>query len=192
VLGTVGVGYDWHLRDRWVLGAFADFDFSNTEHKEHDWWPGPPAGYAGWKMEKDYAWTIGARIGLVTTNTSMVYGIIGYSQADYNINVYEENGVDTPVSIDKTLTFRGLTLGAGLEHDLGNGFSLKGEYRYTDYHEEDFGSHTPIGSTTDTEYDDFDFDSHSVRLSLVYKFGRREEPIEHISYKDIPPAPPYK
>ena len=33
------------------------------------------------------------------------------------------------------MDFSGLVLGAGLEHNLGNGFSLKGEYRYTNYGE---------------------------------------------------------
>ena len=44
----------------------------------------------------------------------------------------------------ETWTYDGLVLGAGLEQDLGNGFSLKGEYRYTNYGEESWGQHQII------------------------------------------------
>lgn len=193
LFGTVGAGYDWQVRDRWVLGAFTDFDFGKSKHTETDQWFAAGAGNsgkAGWEIERNRTWTIGARVGLLTSNTSMVYGLVGYSRTSLDVTVFEEN--DTPESLrtSGSLDFSGLVLGVGLEQDLGNGFSLKGEYRYTNYGSESFGSHVELDATK-TESDEFDLDSHSVRLTLAYKFGRRSDAIEEVSYKDIPPAPSY-
>ena len=189
VFGTVGVGYDWQVRDRWILGAFTDFDFGNTDHTETDYFS---TGKAGWTIENNRTWTIGARVGLLTSNTAMLYGLIGYSRANMDVSVFEENSTLTPSSktFSKELEFSGLVLGAGLEQDLGNGFSLKGEYRYTNYGSESMGSHVELDATK-TEYDEFDLDRHSFRLSLAYKFHRNSDMIEEVSYKDIPPAPSY-
>jgi len=116
----------------------------------------------------------------------MFYGLIGYSQADMDFKVYDGGSGENITT--KDLTFHGLTVGGGMEQDLGNGFSLKGEYRYTTYGAEGFGS---IMSNGNNEYDKFDPDTHAFRLSLVYKFGH-SDPVEEVSYKDIPPARPYK
>ncbi len=200
-IGTVGLGYDWHVRDRFVLGAFTDFDFGTSEHKESDRWGIGGGSYktAGWKMEQNSTWSIGARIGLLTSNTSMFYGLIGYARTDMDVSVFTEiDGVSIPGRpVSKNIDFSGLVLGAGLEHNLGNGFFLKGEYRYTNYGSESFGpvmeldnAGNPL-SPSRSETDTFDLDSHSVRLTLAYKFGRSPEVVEEVSYKDIPPAPSY-
>lgn len=187
--GTVGIGYDWQVRDRFIMGAFADFDFGNTEHSEVDYFG--TAGPYGWDYERNTTWTIGARFGLATSNTSMVYGLIGYSQTNADIAVFENDGVGGSFRISRELDFSGLVLGAGLEQDLGNGFSLKGEYRYTNYGEEHFGSGIANLAGTEFETDDFDLDTHSFRLTLAYKFHRGGEVVEEVSYKDMPPAPSY-
>lgn len=188
-IGTVGAGFDWQIRDRWVIGAFADFDFGNVEHTTVNTWT---TGYGSWQIEQNNAWTVGARVGLVTTNTSMIYGLIGYSQTSLDVNVHaEDTAYVNPFDYSDDLTLHGLVLGAGLEHDLGHGFSLKGEYRFTDYGKERFLDGTVSDLEGNFETDDFDVNSHSVRMSLVYKFAR-ERAVEEVSYKDVPPAPSYK
>ncbi len=190
--GTVGIGYDWQVRDRFVLGAFTDFDFGRTEHTEADFFN--PAGPFGWKMERNSTWTIGARLGLLTSNTSMLYGLVGYSRTSYNIAVTEDNGGPLPTdrfTVGRDVDFSGFVVGAGLEQDLGNGFSLKGEYRYTNYGEESFGPAVANLGGTVLETDTFDLDSHSFRLTLAYKFARGGDVVEEVSYKDVAPAPSY-
>ena len=189
-LGTVGVGYDWHLRDRWVVGAFTDFDYGSSEHSETDYWA---TGNSGWNIKHDLTWSIGARLGLITSNTSMVYGLIGYSRTNMEVNVHATDTGGTPFSHTDDMSFSGLMLGAGLEQDLGNGFFLKGEYRYINYGAEDFKGGARHANLTVTEFesDQFELDSHSFRLTLAYKFDRGGDAIEEVSYKDIPPAPSY-
>ena len=187
--GTVGVGYDWQFRDRFVLGAFTDFDFGNSTHSETDYFL--PAGPYGWDMERNTTWTIGARLGLITSNTAMLYGLIGYSRTSMDITLVQDDGAGNSSTVSRNLDFDGFVVGAGLEQNLGNGFSLKGEYRYTNYGSESFGPATPNLAGTVFENDSFDIDSHSFRLTLNYKFARGEDPVEEVSYKDVPPAPSY-
>jgi outer membrane immunogenic protein len=188
-VGTVGIGYDWQVRDRWVLGAFTDFDFGKTRHSEIDYTAA--GGRYGWNIDRNSTWTIGARIGLLTSNTSMFYGLIGYSRTDADIEVFQNDGAGNSSSVTRNIDYSGLVLGGGLEQDLGSGFSLKGEYRYTNFGEEGYGSAVANLAGTRLETDEFGFDSHSIRLTLAYKFGRPADVIEEVSYKDIPPAPAY-
>jgi outer membrane immunogenic protein len=190
LIGTVSAGYDWHVRDRWVVGAFTDFDFGASEHKETDNWYGATPGMAEWTITHNNTWTVGGRVGLLTTNTAMVYGLLGYSRADVDVKLHAEQSGSGSVDASKNFDFDGLTVGAGLEQELGNGFFLKGEYRYTTYGDESFGTHKELDPTK-SETDTFDLDTHSIRASLVYKFGR-DQGVEEVSYKDVPPAPPYK
>ncbi len=67
LFGTIGVGYDWQVRERFVLGAFTDFDFGGSDHEEKDFFG--TAGPYGWDMQRNSTWTIGARVGLLTSNT---------------------------------------------------------------------------------------------------------------------------
>ncbi|MCF6199041.1 MAG: outer membrane beta-barrel protein [Hyphomicrobiaceae bacterium] len=196
--GSVGIGYDWQVRDRFVIGAFTDFDFGKSDHREADTFAlgGGSFKTAGWDIERNTTWTIGARLGLLTTNTSMLYGLIGYSRTDMDVSVFTEiDGTSIPTRpISRNLEFSGLVLGAGMEHSFGNGFSLKGEYRYTNYGSEYFGKNqevTDLGvATGQSEADTFDLDSHSFRLTVAYKFDRGEA-VEEVSYKDVAPAPAY-
>ena len=194
--GTIGLGYDWQFRDRFVLGAFTDFDFGNTEHKEIDRFGAGGIGSAGWNIERNTTWTIGTRLGLVTSNTAMFYGLIGYSRTDVDIEVFEDDGAGNAISTSSNVDYDGLVLGVGMEQDLGNGFSLKGEYRYTNYGEETFATDIANLAATRLEDDEFSLDSHSFRLTVAYKFHRSNDVIEEVSYKDVQPAPsfssPYK
>ena len=199
IFGTIGLGYDWQVRDRFVLGAFTDFDFGSSEHSEIDYWDNGAGGTgkSGWDMERNSTWTIGARLGLLTSNTSMVYGLIGYSRTSVDISLSEDNGnpavlphanyTDTSKSVD----FSGLVLGVGMEQDLGNGFSLKGEYRYTNFGDEVYGTNILNYVGDRFEDDTFDLDSHSFRVTLAYKFARGGDVVEEVSYKDVAPAPSY-
>ena len=187
--GSVGVGYDWHVRDRWVLGAFTDLDFGNSTHTETDY--SGTGGPYGWNIERNMTWTVGARIGLLTSNTSMVYGLVGYSRTDMDIDVFENDGAGNSFRVSRNVDFGGLVVGAGLEQDLGNGFFLKGEYRYTMFGDESYGARIMNLAGNSFEQDAFELDSHSFRLGLSYKFTRGGDMIEEVSYKDIPPAPSY-
>ena len=194
LFGNIGIGYDWQVRDRFVIGAFTDFEFGRSEHVEEDSWPdGAGRKRVGWEIDHGTTWTIGARLGLLTSNTAMFYGLVGYSRANVDVTVFHNEVVDPTKNrrLSKELDFSGLVLGVGLEQNLGNGFSLKGEYRYTNYGSETFGPNAEVDTPTNSETDVFDLDSHSFRLTVAYKFGRSADVIEEVSYKDVAPAPSY-
>jgi outer membrane immunogenic protein len=188
-MGSVGLGYDWQIRDRWVLGFFTDFDFGKVENS---FTGSGNTDSTVYDFEQNWSWNIGLRLGLVTTNTSMLYGLIGYSRTQLDFSYNFTNTTNGSFNYSEEVDYNGLILGVGLEHDLGNGFSIKGEYRYINYGEENFLDGTRQTDFSPTfEVDDFDPDTHAVRLTLAYKFHRDE--VEEVSYKDIAPAPaPYK
>jgi hypothetical protein len=66
-------------------------------------------------------------------------------------------------------TFSGYFLGAGVESKLGGGWSLRGEYRFSQFDSETVLNVPGIFSI------DFEPSMHTARLALTYKFGRRDE-----------------
>ncbi len=81
VIGTFQIGYDWQNWSRWVVGVFADFDVSGIE-TDLDFSANAFDGFAvsgDGEVDMDYMWTIGARIGYLTTPDTMLYLLLGYS-----------------------------------------------------------------------------------------------------------------
>jgi outer membrane immunogenic protein len=139
--GTVTLGYDRQIGARTVAGIFADYDFSNTSTAR--------LGVTG---EVQSIWSVGARLGLLTSPTTLWYATAGYTQMDLDLDI----AISVP-------TFGGYFLGGGVESQLGGGWSLRGEYRFSEFDSEEIGGV------------DVDPSMHSVRAVLSYKFGRREE-----------------
>jgi outer membrane immunogenic protein len=110
VQGVVSLGYDGHLGPRWVLGAFADYAFSEIE-----------ADAQGQFVSIDNQWAVGARLGYLLSPRTLLYGNAGYTQADFSFADIAET------------TLRGTFVGAGVEHALSRTISLKLEYRFSSY-----------------------------------------------------------
>jgi outer membrane immunogenic protein len=134
ILGTVVIGYDRQLASGWVAGVFADFDFADIS-----------AEGSGIDVDLNHAWSIGARLGGLVTPKTLLYATGGYTQAEFNSDVLGISGAED-----------GYFVGAGIEHMLRENWSLKLEYRYSDF-----------------SNDDDDLTSHTGRLVLNYKFPQR-------------------
>jgi outer membrane immunogenic protein len=141
VFGTVILGYDKQVDARWVLGIFADYDFSaiSTDLVFVD-------------ADHTHSWGIGARAGFLSSPTTLWYGTAGYTEARFELN-----GLGSQ-------TFHGYFLGAGVESQLGGNWSLRGEYRFTQFEGEDIGFGLEVEPSM-----------HTGRLSLTYKFGDRRD-----------------
>ena len=148
--GTVIIGYDWQLTSNIVAGIFVDYDFSNIS-------TGLSLGPFSASLDHKNSWSVGARLGMLTSPTTLWYGTAGYTQADFEIDTNFFGTIDLP-------EFKGYFLGAGVESQLRGGWGLRAEYRYTKFDEQDFG--IPFLAV--------DTSMHTARLALTYKWGREE------------------
>jgi outer membrane immunogenic protein len=182
--GTVQLGFD-RQRNRWVFGLFADYDWMSmdTEIVSRDIDVSGPAGpgfgslEAGFSIEIDNMWSVGGRIGFLTSPNTMLYGLLAYTRADITAisNVTLSDGAGgTAASLTNAadLDMDGFTIGAGMESKLADNLSLKFEYRFTDLDKGNLAG-TPLAvpgvlgvSATNAEIDP---DIHSVRAVLVYR-----------------------
>jgi outer membrane immunogenic protein len=154
IFGTVTVGYDHVIRPGWIVGVFADYDFGSSISSENLNVGGQPYGSAS--IDHNYAWAVGARLGFLASPSTLIYGTAGYTQTDLDVFSYGST------------TFDGYFVGAGIETFLRQSWTLKLEYRYSD-----FGSERIL----DNPYflsADLDPSTHTARLVLSYKFGHRD------------------
>jgi outer membrane immunogenic protein len=140
ILGTVVMGYDRQFAPRWVAGVFADFDFSDIS-----------VNVGGLNVDQTYSWSIGARLGTLVTPKTLLYATGGYTQTELEGNL--EGTAD------------GYFVGGGLEHMLRDNWTLKLEYRYSEFEADVEQGGVVTG--------DAELTSHSARLVLSYKFGPR-------------------
>jgi outer membrane immunogenic protein len=133
VLGVLG-GCDLQM-GAVVVGGFASFDW----HQDHEvtLTIGPASASTG----LDETWAVGGRAGVLVGPT-LVYGLAGYTEAKLDIGDHA-----------------GWLYGGGIELPIGSGFSLRGEYTYSDLDSEAYG---PVV---------VDPDVHAVKAALTYKIG---------------------
>ncbi len=181
--GTVQIGID-RQRGGWVFGLFADYDWMNMdtdlEGNTIDLsGGGGPAGLfsASFATEIDNMWSIGGRIGFLTSPETLVYGLLAYSQADVTVfntlTLFDgAGGTVASASNEADVDADGFTVGAGIETKLRENVSLKFEYRYTDLDNGNMTSDafTAPGVLAVTGSNlDLDADIHSVRAVLVWR-----------------------
>jgi outer membrane immunogenic protein len=133
--GTVGGGCDLQIGERWVIGAFADYDFSDI----HGHAVVPAETLTGTEKQRS-AWSVGGRIGYLINPSLLTYFAGGFTEARFSNTSLVVFGVpNTPVGL--TLhgrTFDGWFLGTGYEYQLGwlPGLFWKTEYRFAQYDRE--------------------------------------------------------
>jgi len=150
VFGTVTIGYDRVIRPGWVAGVFADYDFGSSISSDNLNVLGQPHGPAS--IDHNSSWAVGARLGFLTNPSTLIYGTVGYTQADLDVFRYGST------------TFDGYFVGAGIETFLRDNWTLKLEYRYSDFGSEQVVDYGHISA-------DVDPSTHTARLVLSYKFG---------------------
>ena len=103
-----------------------------------------------------------------TLNSStLVYGLIGYSQGKLNLKT-----ISTDLTIPSGTAsdiFAGYTLGAGLETFVSDRMSLKLEYRFTQFREQDATKFQ--FDPADNSNSNFEPSLHTARITLSYHFG---------------------
>jgi outer membrane immunogenic protein len=157
VLGTVIVGYDFMVARNVVGGIFADFDFSGLSTDLN------AAGLLNASIDHQHSWSIGGRLGVLTTPTTLWYATGGYTRASFDLS---GSIGGTPFSVDLP-DFNGFFIGGGVESQLRGNWSLRAEYRFTQFDSETVFSGGGINVDAEPSM-------HTARLALTYKFPRPE------------------
>jgi outer membrane immunogenic protein len=189
--GTVEIGADYQFKNSpFVAGILASYDFnfstdsesrSDTDYEYNFDCDCYPYDTRRLKASLDDTWFLGGRVGFVSQERTLWYGLAGYTWAKGHVDtLLGFNGPDGDDfgQVRKSGQVGGATLGLGVEHAFTDALSLKAEYRH------DFlGSVRWDEVPYDPEwggYDDgnfasgnVDFGRDTVRLVLSYRFNMR-------------------
>jgi outer membrane immunogenic protein len=165
-LGTAVIGFDRQIGDRYVMGAFVEYDWSTLELTYED------TDTPEQKFRLRDAFSVGGRAGFLLTPTSLLYISGGYTWARGKSDQYFDitNGGRTFLGVTD-LDLDGPFVGVGLETLLGHRLTLRGEARYTMFDEVTTNQFTTAPFIfTDT----MTADVLTARLVLTYRFTRDE------------------
>jgi outer membrane immunogenic protein len=146
-LGKVGIGYDYQFAGpygNWVIGAFADADWSNIGGQYSMNTRGVPGTLIGsssltGQFKNDYSWAVGARIGYVALPGLLTYFNAGYTEAHFErTNFFDTNAPAAPLATGISLgshTRNGWFVGGGTEYAVSQlpGLFWKNEVRFSDF-----------------------------------------------------------
>lgn len=145
--GTAVIGYDYQVSKRFIVGAFADFDFGSTKTEFSQTYTGIPDGVyygangsfrAGQDLaqdvtisgdfENDYSFTLGGRIGYLLANQKTLgYISAGYSRTSIdghlNYNISGDAGVFSHDTHDRPYDSVPISASQKISEDI-NGFTL--------------------------------------------------------------------
>ena len=180
----VGAGYDVQMGSRFVIGAFADANFSEMDNKNSlNLAVGPLSLNGDLNARIENLFMIGGRLGYLASPDTLIFGSLGYANADFSdLDFHASVSVGGPpplARIDGTLIdgkrMSGFFLGGGIEARLTDALALKAEYRYIDFGSEEVAllpALAPIvNNFVKTEVDPA---AQIGMVSLVYRFGGRD------------------
>jgi outer membrane immunogenic protein len=179
-LGKVGIGGDYQFAGpmgSWVIGAFADAQFSDIKGNYSFNCPGGclgPTGYAG-QLKNDWSWAVGGRIGYVALPGLLTYFNGGYTQANFKqVNYVDAANGGLAGGLVLPGTRRdGWFLGGGTEYAISQipGLFWKSEYRFADYGTDRLALFNRTnGVPTGVNIDSHKY-THTVRSELVWRFN---------------------
>ena len=125
-------GYDYQLAPRWVIGGVVNVDFDDTRTTLNVNVPGAPL-QARARLSMDNSWSIGARVGYLTSPGTLLFVTGGYTQVLMSDKL-TIGGPFPELAVSAHMpNFGGGFIGAGAETLITEHISLRGEYRFTDF-----------------------------------------------------------
>lgn len=156
-LGGIYGGYNWQVGNGFVLGADADFTFSDMKESgiSGDDGGAPDARY-GYGSKIDWTAALRGRVGY-GIDRFLPYVAGGVAFAHQNVSA----SLSAPFSESATRT--GWTVGVGLDYAVTDNLIVRAEYRYSDFGKKTF---SPVGWTP---FDDR-LSVNDIRVGIAYKF----------------------
>lgn len=152
-LMTAVAGYDYRVNRNVVAGVFFDFDLSNMSTSSDI----PILFSSG---DHRHSWALGARVGYLLNPATLLYVAAGYTRAVFDFGTL--GGLDHIGDVD----LEGYFVGVGLEAQLAGNWSLRGEYRFTQ-----FGSKTVFHDPCGCDSIDVETSMHTGRVLLIHRFN---------------------
>jgi outer membrane immunogenic protein len=145
-LGKVGGGYDYQFMGNWVIGAFADADWSNIGGQYSINTASVPGGTIATnnltgQYKNDYSWAVGGRVGYVALPGLLTYVNAGYTQGHFKGTNYFDSdpgssafGTTTGILLGSQ-TRGGYFVGGGTEYRITQipGLFWKSEVRFSEF-----------------------------------------------------------
>lgn len=150
VLGGVFFGYGY-MMDRVYLGLEADFEYSDVDTKQ-------TFGTATVKADKDWGFSVGARLGYEVVDNAIAYLRLAYNGSDYEVRYN-----DGAASAKKDKFLSGFELGGGAEMAMTENVTMRLDYAHTWFENMKVTTTTPTTLKTEPS-------ENKVRLGIAYIF----------------------
>jgi hemoglobin/transferrin/lactoferrin receptor protein len=186
-------GYNWQLANRTVFGLEADYTklelatLQQARAREGDFTiQNANALQAATLYELDWLSTVRGRLGYAFDSGLLLYGTVGIALAQETATRSQFHAASgwPPTTVlafkeEVQETRAGWTLGAGAEYAINRSWSIKSEYSYTHFGDQDFafplataGVLTTVGSfgTVNGRNASNEIDLHTVKTGVNYRF----------------------
>jgi outer membrane immunogenic protein len=167
-------GVDRQITDRFVLGGFADVDWTNINLQFQQSSGGLNNDPIDDELTLEWQWSVGARAGYLFTPATMLYVLGGFTQAHFNSDGwYDIYNAGNVLPGEPDTTYNGYVVGFGIETMLGHGIFLRGEMRYSEFDGQVINS----GVLAGVPYSDSESPTLLTGLiALTYRFGHHDDP----------------
>lgn len=169
---SLAVGADVQLGSRFVAGAFFDYDFTRLS-AEANGDLGGGFGFDALSAEAgiDNVWSLGARLGFLTSPDALWYVTGGYTRASTDkLTGSISDGADTYSGSLTLPNFSGYFVGGGVESRIWTNTTVKLEYRYSDFAKERVDL-SPVDPDVDEYVNVFLQPTlQTIRASVNYRF----------------------
>jgi outer membrane immunogenic protein len=164
MFGTIGIGYDVQVHQRYVLGAFVDASFGGIEGTIQDQGP----FFVG-TIKEDRMFAVGGRAGYLINPMILTYATVGYTNAHFGGANMVTAFAGAPTAFSTSAFSRdGWFIGSGMEAMLVPGWFWRMEYRYAGYGRATLRDTQAVGLPQNSIT--FDPIEQTVRSELVFKF----------------------
>lgn len=126
-LASLSAGYDFDLGNGFVVGAMLDVSTTRINNRANINILDDISG--SYRLRPRTMMAAAGRVGFTTSDSTLVYGLLGYSQARFRANFSATDGFDT-LSGSYRWRQSGPVIGGGIETRLTENATLRLEYRY--------------------------------------------------------------